>query len=210
VAIYQAMGEVDDKRYETLMRMTAGDYDAFLYDCDGTLADSMPGHAKSYIAVAARGGVAINGDIIFELAGWPVVKVIEEINKRYHASFDPVKFAEEKELVFFDEFLEQVEPISFVVDHLKTYAGKAKIAVVSGSVRKSVEKTLQVLGIADIPEVLVCAGETPRGKPFPDPFLVAAEKLGVRPERCLVLEDAEAGVQAAEAAGMKWVRIDKV
>lgn len=205
-----AMKEVDDKRYETLMRMTEGDYDAFLYDCDGTLADSMPGHAKSYVAVAAREGVTINSDLIFELAGWPVVKVVEEINKRHQASFDPVKFAEEKEVVFFDEFLEQVGPISFVVNHLKAHAGKAKIGVVSGSVRKSVEKTLQVLGIADIPEVLVCAGETPHGKPFPDPFLMAAEKLGVRPERCLVLEDAEAGVQAAEAAGMKWVRIDKI
>jgi HAD superfamily hydrolase (TIGR01509 family) len=139
-----------------------------------------------------------------------VVRVVEEINKRYNATLDPVKFAEDKEVVFFDEYIDQVQPIHFVVDHLKAQAGKARIAVVSGSVRKSVEKTLQVLGIADIPEVLVCAGETLRGKPYPDPFLVAAEKLGVAPERCLVLEDAEAGVQAAEAAGMKWVRVDKL
>jgi HAD superfamily hydrolase (TIGR01509 family) len=204
------MNKADNNKYEALMRLTQGAYDALLYDCDGTLADSMPGHAKSYVAVAAREGVTINGDIIFELAGWPVVRVVEEINKRYKASLDPVKFAEEKESVFFDEFLEQVQPIHFVVDHLKAHAGKTRIAVVSGSVRKSVEKTLQVLGIADLPEVLVCAGETPRGKPYPDPFLAAAEKLGMLPERCLVLEDAEAGVLAAEAAGMKWVRIDKL
>jgi HAD superfamily hydrolase (TIGR01509 family) len=204
------MNEAERNRYETLMRLTEGEYEAFLYDCDGTLADSMPGHAKSYIAVAAREGVVINGELIQELAGWPVVRVVEEINRRYQASLDPVRFADEKEEVFFNEFLDQVQPIHFVVDHLKAHAGKIKIGVVSGSVRKSVEKTLQVLGIADIPGVLVCAGETPRGKPFPDPFLMAAEKLGVRPERCLVLEDAEAGVEAAIAAGMKWVRIDKV
>lgn len=192
------------------MRLTHGDYDAFLYDCDGTLADSMPGHAKAYVATAAKEGVTINPELIYELAGWPVVRVVEEINRRYQASLDPVKFAEEKEIVFFDEYLDQVQPIPFVVDHLKAYAGKKKIAVVSGSVRKSVEKTLQILGIAAIPEVLVCAGETDRGKPFPDPFLVAAEKLGVDPARCLVLEDAEAGVEAAKAAGMQWVRIDKI
>jgi HAD superfamily hydrolase (TIGR01509 family) len=204
------MNEADNKRYEALMRLTEGKYEALLYDCDGTLADSMPGHAKSYVAVAAREGVHINGDIVTELAGWPVAQVVEEINKRYNATLDPIKFAEDKEVVFFDEYLDQVAPIHFVVDHLKANAGKKKIAVVSGSVRKSVEKTLQVLGIAELPEVLVCAGETPRGKPFPDPFLAAAEKLGVQPEHCLVLEDAEAGVQAAIAAGMQWVRIDKL
>ena len=59
-------------------------------------------------------------------------------------------------------------------------------------------------------EVLVCAGETPRGKPYPDPFLAAAEKLGVAPEACMVFEDGNAGVQAAAAAGMKWIRIDKI
>jgi HAD superfamily hydrolase (TIGR01509 family) len=69
---------------------------------------------------------------------------------------------------------------------------------------------LRILGIAEIPELLVCAGETPRGKPYPDPFLAAAEKLGVAPARCLVFEDGDAGTKAAEAAGMQWIRIDKV
>lgn len=204
------MAGTDKERFDKLMALTEGKYDAFLYDCDGTLADSMPGHARSYVEVAASGGVQMDANLVYELAGWPVVRVVEEINKRYNAHLDPAKFAEEKEDVFFDRYIDQVAPIHFVVDHLKVQAGKAKIAVVSGSVRRSVEKTLQVLGIAQLPEVLVCAGETPRGKPFPDPFLAAAEKLGVQPERCLVLEDAQAGVEAAIAAGMKWVRIDQL
>lgn len=57
---------------------------------------------------------------------------------------------------------------------------------------------------------MVCSGETVQGKPYPDPFLRAAQLLGVAPGDCLVFEDGEAGVQAAEAAGMKWVRIDKL
>jgi HAD superfamily hydrolase (TIGR01509 family) len=57
---------------------------------------------------------------------------------------------------------------------------------------------------------MVCAGETEHGKPYPDPFLKAARLLGVAPGDCLVFEDGQAGVQAAEAAGMKWVRIDQV
>jgi HAD superfamily hydrolase (TIGR01509 family) len=73
-----------------------------------------------------------------------------------------------------------------------------------------VERTLQVLGIAHLVEVTVCAGETQRGKPYPDPFIKAAELLGVTPADCLVFEDGEAGVTAARAAGMSWVRIDRL
>jgi len=200
----------ENSKYESLLLLTQGDFDAFLYDCDGTLADTMPSHIEAYIRVAAQSGVALTGDIINEFAGLPVVNVIEEINKRYNSSFDPNTFANEKEEVFFREFIEHVQPIDYVVNHLRAHVGKVKIAVVSGGARRSVEKTLNVLGIADLPEVLVCAGETERGKPFPDPFLSAAEQLGVAPERCLVFEDGEPGVQAAEAAGMKWVRIDKI
>jgi HAD superfamily hydrolase (TIGR01509 family) len=57
---------------------------------------------------------------------------------------------------------------------------------------------------------LVCAGDTERGKPFPDPFLRAAELLNVAPEECLVFEDGVPGVKAAEAAGMHWVRVDQL
>jgi len=97
-----------------------------------------------------------------------------------------------------------------VVDHLKASAGKYRIAVVSGGSRKMIEKTLAVLEIDHLVEVLVCAGETPHGKPFADPFLRAAELLQVPPSACLVFEDGDAGVAAAEAAGMQWVRIDKI
>jgi HAD superfamily hydrolase (TIGR01509 family) len=199
-----------DQKYESLTKLAAGDFQAFLYDCDGTLADNMGMHKKTYVRVAADKGVLIDASLVDELAGWPVVRVVEEINKRYNSTFDPETFAQQREHIFFNEFIEQTQPIEYVVNHLKAHAGKVKIGIVSGGVRETVEKTLSVLGIADIPDTLVCAGETPHGKPYPDPFLAAAEKLGVAPEHCLVFEDGEAGTIAAEAAGMKWIRIDKV
>ena len=96
------------------------------------------------------------------------------------------------------------------VNHLINHAGKVRIGVVSGGSREAVQKTLKVLGIDHLVEALVCAGETEHGKPYPDPFLKAALELGVAPEHCLVFEDGDAGIQAAEAAGMRWVRIDKL
>ncbi|WP_461453591.1 HAD family hydrolase [Mucilaginibacter sp.] len=200
----------NNSRYEKLTLLTAGNFQAFLYDCDGTLADNMGAHKKTYVKVAAEAGVLIDASLVDELAGWPVINVVEEINKRYNSSFDPIEFAHKREQLFLEEYIDQTLPVDYVVNHLKSHVGRVKIGVVSGSQRSAVERTLRVLGIADLPEVLVCAGETPHGKPYPDPFLAAAEKLGVAPENCLVFEDGEAGTRAAEAAGMKWIRIDKI
>jgi len=196
-------------KLDILTGLTQG-FKAFLYDCDGTLADNMQAHKDAYAKVAGERGLQLDTSIIDEFAGLPTVLVVEEINKRYNTSFDPQEFATTKSKVFYEEYVDHTKPIGFVVDHLKAHAGIIKIGVVSGGSRKTVTKTLQVLGIYDLIDVLVCAGETENGKPYPDPFLSAAEKLEIQPADCMVFEDGDAGVKAAEAAGMKWVRIDKV
>jgi HAD superfamily hydrolase (TIGR01509 family) len=197
-------------KYDALVKLSMGDFKAFLYDCDGTLADNMPAHTETYIKVAAEKGVVIDGAIIDEFAGLPIVNVVEKINERYQSTFDPEEFKAQKYKLFLEQYIEHTQPIDYVVNHLKSYAGLVKIAVVSGSSRIAVEKTLQILDVDHLVEVMVCAGETPQGKPHPDPFLKAAELLGIAPEECLVFEDGNAGVQAAVAAGMRWIRIDKL
>lgn len=200
---------VKEKQKE-LTRLSDGDFEAFLYDCDGTLADNMEGHKASYRAAALIYGFELNDTIIDELAGWPIIQVAEEIRKQYGVAFKPEEFAQLKNTLYEDAFILDTKPIDFVVAHLKAHAGKVRIGVVSGGGRVSVSRTLQQLGITSLVEVLVCAGETSRGKPYPDPFLYAAEQLGVDPTRCLVFEDGNPGVQAAVAAGMQWIRIDQV
>jgi len=197
-------------RYAKLTELTEGNYEGFLYDCDGTLANNMDAHKETYVKVAAGYGLDLHPSIIDEFAGWPIMLVIEEINKRYNTTMNSAEFEAAKSKLFYDEYIDKIEPIEFVVQHLKANAGKVKIGVVSGGGRRSIEKTLTVLGIRPLVDVLVCAGETERGKPYPDPFLEAAKKLEVKPEECMVFEDGNAGVKAAEAAGMKWIRIDKI
>ncbi len=85
--------------------------------------------------------------------------------------------------------------------------GEIPFAVVSGSTRDSVTKSLRALGILDRFETLVCAGDYAKSKPDPEPFLIAAERLGVAPQDCLVFEDTEMGIQAATAAGMASVKV---
>lgn len=204
------MIEKSARKLEILTQKTEGKYDAFLYDCDGTLANNMPLHKAAYVKAASKYDVVLDPKLIDETAGWPTVKVAEEINRRYGVNLDPVTFGKEKSHLYVTEFITQTVPIEFVVDHLKAHVGKIKIAVVSGGSRSTVERTLTVLGILPYIELLVCAGETPKGKPFPDPFLRAAELLGVDPARCVVFEDGTPGVQAAEAAGMDWIRVDQI
>lgn len=209
-----AEGKRSDKleiaAYDTLMELSKGDYEAFLYDCDGTLADNMQAHKDTYVAVAARQGYLIDPAIIDEFAGLPIPGVVEEINKRYHSRFNPTEFTELKAALFYESFIENTKPVSFVADHLRHHAGKVKIGVVSGGSRKLIQKTLEVLKLDSLAEVLVCAEDTPRGKPFPDPYLLAAKQLGIPPEKCLVFEDGTPGVKSAEAAGMDWIRIDQI
>ncbi len=203
---------MDDKhleKLEYLTNRTADKYEAFLYDCDGTLADNMLAHKLAYEEVAARYGVALDHAMVDEFAGVPTALFAKEITKRYGIDL-PDTFAAEKSQIFIDKYIEQTQPISYVAEHLRNHVGKVKIAVVSGGSRKTVTKTLTVLGLIDLIDTMVCAGETPKGKPAPDPFLAAAEALGIDPKQCIVFEDAELGVQGAIAAGMDWIRVDKI
>ena len=81
-----ATNNTKQDKYQALTELTAGDFKAFLYDCDGTLADTMPGHKKSYVRVAAEDGVLLEDSIIDEFAGLPIRDVIVEINKRYNST----------------------------------------------------------------------------------------------------------------------------
>jgi HAD superfamily hydrolase (TIGR01509 family) len=201
---------VTNEKLEKLLALSEGNYKAFLYDCDGTLADNMHSHKAAFVKVALGYNIDFDETIIDELAGWPTVLIAKEIMRRYNVAFDPEEFARQKSSVYVEEFIHETQPISFVVDHLKQSHGRVKIGVVSGGSRSTVTKTLKTIGVDGYLDVLVCAGETERGKPFPDPFLAAAKQLGVTPDECLVFEDGDPGVQAAESAGMKWIRVDKI
>jgi HAD superfamily hydrolase (TIGR01509 family) len=201
---------MEQSKFERLTELTQGDYQAFLYDCDGTLADNMPAHTKSYVEAAQEHDVEFDPAIIDELAGWPIANVVEEINSRYQTNLIPSEFKVRKAEIYKTRYMDIIQPIDYVVQHLKVNAGRVRIAVVSGGDRPAIERTLEILGVRDLVEVLVCSGDTPKGKPYADPFLRAAELLQVDPAKCLVFEDGVPGVKAAEAAGMHWVRVDQL
>ena len=116
------------------------------------------------------------------------------------------EICERKENLYY-EMLPQLRPVPEVLEHIQKQHGRIPFAVVSGGTRQSVVASLSALRLLERFETLVCAGEYEKGKPDPEPFLLAAKKLGVAAQACLVFEDTDMGIQAATAAGMASVRV---
>jgi HAD superfamily hydrolase (TIGR01509 family) len=189
------------------LTLPPGDFKAYLFDCDGTIADSMPLHYIAWKqALSEYGCNDFTEELFYALGGMPVGAVVERLNQRDGLSIPIDAFAHRKESLYYD-LIHQLQPVPEVLEQIHLQHGSIPFAVVSGSTRESVVASLGALGILDLFDTLVCAGDYERGKPAPDPFLLAAERLGVSPEHCLVFEDADIGIQSAKAAGMAWVRI---
>lgn len=201
------MTEVE--KYNSLKQIAAP-YKTLLFDVDGTLANNIWAHKAAYVEAANTYGIDLDDTLIDETAGWPTVAVALEISRRYHITLDAAKFAQEKSAIFIEKFIHRTLPVHFVRQVLLDSVGNKRIGIVSGGTRSTLAITLEVIGVSGMYEAMVCAGETERGKPYPDPFLRCAALLDVSPNDCLVFEDGEPGVQAAIAAGMSWVRIDKL
>jgi HAD superfamily hydrolase (TIGR01509 family) len=183
-----------------------GHFAAYIFDCDGTLADTMPAHYRAWSSALGDHADKFPEAMHYELGGTPTAKILEIINERNGLNLPVAELLETKEALFLT-MIDEVKAIKSVVDLAIETSGIKPIAVASGGNRAVVISTLQALGIADIFDAIVCSEDYLHGKPSPDPFLEAARRLGVAPKDCLVFEDTASGIAAAEAAGMRWVLI---
>ena len=183
-----------------------GDFDAYLFDCDGTIADTMPLHFQGWQHVLSHWNCKFEPELFYAWGGIPVGKIVEMLNERNGLRM-PVDEVMQRKEEFFLTAIHQVQAIPSVVTHIERQHGKIPLAVVSGGPRDTVKRTLEVLKLLDRFATIVGAEDYSRGKPDPEPFLTAAHRLGVAPEKCLVFEDAELGIQSAKAAGMAYVKV---
>jgi len=188
------------------LELPAGSFGAYLFDCDGTIADSMPLHYKAWKQILGEWNCEFSEGRFYAWGGMPIVEIISTLNKEYGLSMPVEVLAARKENLYF-ELLPELQPVPEVVEHVLAMHGKIPFAVVSGSTRDSVVASLTTLRLLDRFDALVCAGEYQNSKPHPEAFLLAAEKLGVHPNTCLVFEDTDMGIEAATAAGMKSARV---
>lgn len=181
-------------------------YDAILFDCDGTLADTMPAHYRAWLQVTAAYGIAFDEDRFYALAGRPTRTIIATLAREVGIEIDIDHAAQLKEESFLAQ-LEGVAAIDPVVDVVRRCRGRIPMAVVTGGYANVCQKILTRCGIADCFQAIVASEDTVRHKPDPDPFLEAARRLGVRPQRCVVWEDSDLGIAAATSAGMEWIDV---
>ncbi len=188
------------------LKLPQGPFRAYLFDCDGTIADSMPLHYEAWTMALGEWGCVFEEQQFYAWGGKPAAEIIADLNEQQGLNMPVEAVAKRKEKLYY-ELLPQLKVVPEVLEHIEDGAGKIPFAVVSGSRRDSVTASLRTLGLLDKFEVIVCAGDYEKSKPHPEPFLLAAARLGVSPEECLVFEDTEMGIQAATAAGMASVKV---
>jgi HAD superfamily hydrolase (TIGR01509 family) len=188
------------------LSLPSGNFRAYLFDCDGTVVDSMPLHYIAWRKALGEWNCPFTEERFYDWGGMAVSTIIERLAKEHGIEMSVPGVAKRRE-AYFNEYLPQLKAVPEVLEHIDLQHGRIPLAVVSGSTREAVEASLQTVGLLEKFNAFVCAGDYVRGKPDPEPFLIAAERLGVAPESCLVFEDTQMGIESAEAAGMAWVRV---
>ena len=179
---------------------------AIIFDCDGTLVDSMPAHYIAWVQTLGSYGLTFDEERFYDLGGWPTKNVAQLVIDENGLDVSAVELARIKEDRFelnLDSLL-RIEPVVEVVER---YHGKIPLAVGTGAVERICRKMLIHAGLLDRFETIVSADDVLHHKPAPDTYLEAARRLGVPPEKCLVYEDTQPGVEAGLAAGMQVIDV---
>jgi beta-phosphoglucomutase-like phosphatase (HAD superfamily) len=185
---------------------------ALIFDCDGTLADTMPAHYQAWLEVLRPHGIDFPEDRFYAMGGMPTDKIVIELCGEaggLPTRIDVSALVRDKALAF-ERKIGEVRPIAKVVEVARASRGQLPMAVASGGQRRMVEKTLAQIGVLDWFPVVVTAEDTRRHKPEPDVFLEAARRLGVGPTACTVYEDTDLGLEAARRAGMRAVDVRRM
>ena len=174
-----------------------------IFDCDGTLADTMPLHFIAWREALEKHDLQFDENRFYSMAGQPTVSIIRKLLDEQSRTGDAEVIAKQKELAFLD-VLPQVQPINPIVEIARRYRDTNRMGVGSGSGRDVVLKILKHIGLDGFFDAVVGAEDTPHHKPEPDVFLEVAKRIDVAPDQCRVYEDADLGIEAAQRAGMTW------
>ena len=183
-----------------------GEFKAYLFDCDGTVVDSMPLHYLAWRRALDALSCDFPEELFYKWGGRPVEEILHDLSQAQGLQIPVAEIARIKD-GYFHEALPELTAVAEVLEHIDEAHGRIPFAIVSGGGRESVVRSLEQLHLLDRFDTLVCAEDYTRAKPNPEPYLLAAERLGGDPADCLVFEDTQIGIDAAESAGMKWIKV---
>jgi beta-phosphoglucomutase family hydrolase len=177
-----------------------------IFDCDGTLVDTMPLHWSAWRKIAARHKLHFPEERFYALGGVPSRDIAKILAGEQGITLDNLAVAKEKEVEYL-ALIEQIEPIHSIVAIAREYHCKLPMAVASGGTHKVIEQVLTRLSIRYLFDAIVTSEDVVNQKPAPDIFLEAARRIGVEPQSCCAYEDTDLGMQAIRAAGMEAVDV---
>ena len=177
-----------------------------IFDCDGTLADTMPLHWQAWRLVTQRHGLHFPEDRFYAFGGVPSRDILKLLAEEQGRSLDHIAVAHEKEEAYLP-LIAEARPVHAVVEIARANRGKIPMAVASGGTRHIIGLVLDHLKIRHWFDAVVTSELVKRQKPAPDIFLEAARRIGVEPGFCRAYEDSELGLQAIRAAGMEAVDV---
>jgi HAD superfamily hydrolase (TIGR01509 family) len=177
-----------------------------IFDCDGTLADTMPLHWRAWQTVTDRYGIVFPEDRFYQLGGVPSRHILAMLRDEQKLPLDPLAVAKEKEEEYL-KLMAEVGPIHEVVVIAREHAGKLPMAVASGGTRLVINKVLHHVGIHELFSAVVTSEDVVNQKPAPDIFLEAARRIGIEPRFCRAYEDTDLGMTAILAAGMEAIDV---
>lgn len=183
------------------------DFDALIFDCDGTLLDTMPIHYKAWSEVLLRHGIQFPVDRFYSLGGVPAANIITLLAGEQGITVDAEAVGWEKEHYFVELVEGKIEPIEAVVSIARNTSQQLPMAVATGSPTWLAEKMLAHSGLLPLFASIIGADKIQNPKPHPEPYLTAAQALGIDPTRCCAFEDTDLGIESATAAGMTVVDV---
>lgn len=177
-----------------------------IFDCDGTLADTMPAHIRTWVETLKNHGVDCPVVFLETLRGMPAEEIVVTLNKKFNLRLDPREVADEKDRMIFEElqYVKAIEPVAAIA---RDYKERVPMAVASGGTRVNVLRTLKAIGLSDFFHAVITADDHLKPKPNPDMFLESARIMGIKPELCQVFEDGDLGLEAAREAGMPAIDV---
>jgi HAD superfamily hydrolase (TIGR01509 family) len=175
-----------------------------IFDCDGTLADTMPLHWRAWNTVTAKHKLLFPEERFYAMGGVPSHDILKLLREEQGLDIDPLALAHEKEQEYL-RIMHELTPIHEVVEIARAHHGKIPMAVASGGMQPIICSVLEKLEIRHFFDAVVTSEMVKKQKPAPDIFLEAARRIGVEPRFCRAYEDTDLGLTAIRAAGMEAV-----
>jgi len=193
-----------------MLELPPREFKACIFDCDGTLVDSMPIHYVCWLESLRLNGATFEftEDEFYHFAGVREQDTVVILNDRHGTNIDPEAVAETKAAIF-RRRIHEVPRVHPVASFAESLHGRRPMSVASGSEAPIVHACLRSTELFHLFDTIVTPADVKRGKPAPDMFLLAAERMGVKPQDCLVFEDGRSGMEAAAAAGMDAVFVPR-